>query len=136
MCAPTACDVDGPGATEVPSAMHALLAATRGSCSGHNIEKSGLVPLDSVAKTSSGGDTVVWARLASDTDDANDAPPPSPPPAPPTTAADYEAPITVEPNPTATSATTGVKYTFTAEWTPPANTAAVMANAAAQRSRR
>ena len=27
-------------------------------------------------------------------------------------------------------ATTGVKYTFTAEWTPPANTAAVMANAA------
>ena len=136
VCAPTACDVDGPGATEVPIAMHALLAATRGSCSGQNVEKSGLLPLDSVATTSSGGDSVVWARPASDadadtdadTDDTDTAPPP--PPAPPATANVYKTHITIEPNPAATSTATGVKYTFTAEWTPPANTAAFMANAA------
>ena len=111
--------------------MHPLLAETRGSCSGQNVEKSGLLPLDSVATTSSGGDSVVWARPASDadtddTDDANDAPPP----APPATADVYEAFITIEPGAGATSTATGVKYTFTAEWTPPANTAAFMANAA------
>ena len=128
VCAPTACDADGPGATEVPSAMHALLAATRGSRSGHNIEKSGLLPLDSAAKTSLGGDSVAWARPASDTDDADADDAPSPPPAPPTTAV-LQAPITVVPGAGA-GATTGVKYTFTAERTPPANTAAVMATAA------
>ena len=136
VCAPTACDVDGPGATEVPSAMHALLAETRGSCSGQNVEKLGLLPLDSVATTGSGGDSVVWARPASDddpdtdadTDDADTAP--SPPPAPPATADVYKTHINIEPNPAATSTATGVKYTFTTEWTPPANTAAFMANAA------